>query len=121
MAKLTDGVGTELHNLIESWTGEKPRISCSCMRWIKTMNKRGTAWTKKNISLITAKLLDEAKKRAVDWRAAPVDKGGSILNAVVNKAWKGAFLIPGSGVLLEPFVKGMVFESIRRAEKKGFK
>jgi hypothetical protein len=112
------GPGTELHRLIAQRTGESPTPTCKCGKWIKKMDKRGVAWCKQNIDFIVAALMREAKQRATQWRAVPVDEKGGLLNAAWNQKWKGAFLIPGSGVLLEVLVRHMVFRAIAAAEKK---
>lgn len=108
--------GTILHGMIERWTGETPNLSCKCMQWIRKMDREGPQWCRDNVDLITAKLYKEAAARAPSWKAAPVDENGTILNAVVKKVWAGAFIIPGLGVSLMPFIKQMVLEAIRQSE-----
>jgi hypothetical protein len=112
------GAGRNLHDLIVTWTGEEPNLSCSCEAWIRKMD-RNLAWAKNHVEMIVSKLMREAKGRVVKWRAVPVHDNGTLLNALRSRAWKGAFLIPGSGVLLEPFVRMMVETAIRRAEERG--
>lgn len=113
------GAGTHLHKMIYDWTGEKPSVGCSCAAWIKMMDTQGPAWCRKNLKKIAAKLLAEARERAVAWRAVPVDETGTLLNTLRQKAWKGAFLLPGSGILLKVFVRRMVLAAIVAAEKDG--
>jgi len=110
------GPGDHLHSMIESWTGESPSASCSCRTWINAMNRNGASWCRKKADLITAKMMREATRRSKSWRAVPVDDEGNI-RTYRTRAWKGAFMIPGSKVLLEVFVKQMVLEAIRRSEK----
>jgi hypothetical protein len=109
------GAGTNLHDVILAWTGESPDLTCSCKAYIAKMD-RNLGWAKAHVDVITEKLLREAKKRAVQWKAVPMNAQGTLLNAAWNKAWKGVFIIPGSGVLLGPFVKQMVLKAISMAE-----
>ena len=111
------GAGTHLHDMIERWTGEKPRLGCSCMRWIKKMDKN-PKWAANHVSQIVEKLLKEARKRAGKWRAAPVDEGGSIVKTVKRVAWRGAFVVPGAGVPLSVLARQMVERAIQIAEKE---
>jgi hypothetical protein len=100
--------------MIERWTGEKPRLGCSCMRWIKKMDKN-PEWAKNHVDLIAEKLLKEARRRAGKWRASPMDDAGGLVKAVKRAAWKGAFMVPGAGITLAVLVRQMVEEAIRRA------
>ena len=116
---MANKAGDFLHDAIRDWTGETPNLSCSCARWIAAMNRHGDAWCRKHLGEIVEKLLREAKARATQWRAVPIDKTGSLLNAARNLAWRGAFIVPGSGLLLEPFVRAMVEEALRISEEVG--
>jgi len=80
-------------------------------------NQWGVKGCRKRVDFVTAKLMREATKRAVQWRAVPFEEKGGLLNTTWNKVWKGAFLIPGVGITLEPFVRQMVETAIKRAEK----
>lgn len=113
------GAGTHLHRLIEEWTGQKPNLSCKCAQWIRKMDKEGVAWCAKHCDTIVQKLVAEAQRRAKEWRAAPVDEHQNVLSSVIHRAWTGAFLIPGMGMLLSPFVKMMVDRAISLAERDG--
>ncbi len=106
------GPGTRLHDMIEKWTGEKPNLSCSCATWIRKMD-RDPAWAKANVNLIVSKLLREAQARAVQWKAVPVQSDGTLLNAAKTRAWRGAFLVPGAGLMLRVFVRRMVEEALK--------
>lgn len=111
------GPGTHLHDLIECWTGEKPNMSCSCRKWIKKMDKEGPGWCRAHLQEIVAKLRLEARRRAKLWRAVPVDEHGQPQNLVRSVLWKGAFMIPGSGLLVVQFVRRMILRAISLAEK----
>jgi len=111
------GPGTILHDMIETWTGEEPNLSCSCMRWIRRMDKR-PKWAYENVDLIVKKLMREATKRAEDWRAVPVDKKDNIVRAERGRAiWRGALKIPGSGMLLSVLVRQMVLAAIAKSKE----
>jgi len=111
------GAGTHLHALIKQWTGQEITASCSCEKWIRGMDRHGPAWCRKHCNEIVEKLMREAHQRAMDWRAVPVDNTGGMLRAARNRAWKGAFWIPGIGMALRAFVHRMVDNAITMAER----
>ena len=108
------GAGSNLHDLIKAWSGEDFTADCSCRAWLRKMDNN-LPWARANVDLITAKLMKEATKRALAWRAVPVDKRGTLLNAVVHANWKGAYFLPGAGLAMPVFVHGMVVKSIEMA------
>ena len=112
------GAGQHLHDLIAQYTGEEPDFSCGCRAFARKMDAN-LAWAQSHVDVITKKLVREAKKRAALWRAVPVNDRGTLLNAFVHRRWQGAFSVPGSGMLLRPFVRRMVLDAIGMAEEDG--
>jgi hypothetical protein len=97
------GAGTNLHRLIEEWTGETFTASCSCKTWMKKMD-RDLRWASAHRQLIVRKLRDEALKRKRKWKVSQN-----------RQWWEVALDIPGSTMVLRQFLRMMVDKAIAEA------
>jgi hypothetical protein len=107
------GPGSHLHKLIADWTGQEPTLSCGCRAWIKKMDAQ-PAWARSRVDLIVAKLRREARRNATSWKAVPAS--GERLSWR-GRASRAAFLIPGMGIMLTPFLHAMVLRALALADE----
>ena len=91
---VVEGPSDYLHHALLRWVGEGPTRSCGCEDHISQMNAWGPAGCREHLDEIVGWLEEEARKRG--W-------------------WKYAVAVPGSLY----FLKRMVLEAIKKAEKEG--
>ena len=81
------------------------------------MNQWGPRGCRRKLNLIVAKLMREARSRPLQWRTVPIATDGSLLNARLQRVWKGAMWLPGAEVFLHVYVERIVMEAISRSEE----
>lgn len=117
------GTGTILHGMAKSYAGEDVMKGCKCAKWIKLMDDNGPAWCRQHVDEIVGVMVNEAKRRAGNWKLVRCDEDGNPLPdrrtmRLKRIVWRGAMLVPGAGMLLPVFIRQMVERAITKAEEE---
>lgn len=87
------GPGTELKSMLKA-IGITASPNCSCNARAKTMDEKGIAWCRENVSTIVDWLREEAKKRKLPFIRFPAQR---LVLSAIDRAERKAAKTPASG------------------------